>query len=169
MKVPIDYQGRQTIGQINNLRNIQFIRMVFKDFDERVTFRFAQFDLTRNSWRKYRAGTLCYDDNPNTNTLFDVDAVNIEENGQRIPFNYVLPDGITRENIPGQFSTFLQNEQSLSLRVCDLPDGCSKAIYKNINMDMRLFERLKMFVHAEEFNNIPLADTSASLFIRLGR
>jgi len=168
MKVPIDYQDRKTIGQINNLRNIQFIRMIFKDFDQRVTFRFAQFDLTRNSWRKYITETLCEGDDPNTATLFDVDAVNIEENGQRTPFNYVLPEGITRENIPGQFSNFFQNEQSLSLRVCDLPDGCARAIYKNVNLDMRLFKRLKMFVHAEEFDNRPLEDEEASVIIRLG-
>ncbi|MEL6986350.1 MAG: cell surface protein SprA [Bacteroidota bacterium] len=153
---------------MNNLRNIQFIRMIFKDFDERVTFRFAQFDLTRNSWRKYRTQALCDNDITQQRSLFDVDAVNIEENGQRTPFNYVLPEGITRENIPGQFSNFFQNEQSLSLRTCDLVDGCARAIYKNINFDMRLYERLKMFVHAETFDNRALLDGEASLIVRLG-
>ena len=47
------------------------------------------------------------------NTLFDVSAVNIEENGNRSPVNYVLPPGIEQEIDNTTTATRQQNEQSV--------------------------------------------------------
>ena len=86
-----------------------------RGFKKPVVMRFARLELVRNQWRRYSQdltssgvlGTGCDD----VETTFDVDAVNIEENSRRTPFNYVLPDGIQRELSLGVFNT-LQNEQS---------------------------------------------------------
>ena len=80
-----------------------------------------------------------------------------------------MPPGIQREQQLGSVQSLLQNEQALSVQVCNLQDGDSRAVYKSLNLDMRTFKVLKMFVHAENagagytFNH---GDLTA--FIRLG-
>ena len=44
----------------------------------------------------------------------------------------------------------------------------SRAVYKNINVDMRQFKRLRMFMHAEEGFSPGLNDGDLIGFIRLG-
>ena len=168
-KIPLDqYTGR--VGGIQDFRSIRFIRMYLKEFERPINFRFASFELVRNQWRRYQRSLKPnivgpVDDN-NDETLFDVNAVNIEENSSKTPFNYVLPPGIAREQSLGAFPNVLQNEQALSLEVCNLKDGDARAIYKILNLDMRVFERLQMFVHAETEDILNPGDMS--MFIRLG-
>lgn len=101
---------------------------------------------------------------------FDINAVTIEENAAREPFKYTIPFGIQRENVIGAFPNIRQNEQALSLTVCELGPCLGKAIFKPINMDMRLYERLKMFVHAEGRNasRANLQPNDTRLFMRIG-
>jgi len=169
-RVPID-QYTSKVGGIQDFRAMRFIRLYMTDFQERVTLRFARFDLVRNQWRVYNRdlktpGIFTQTDNEGA-TTFDVSAINIEENASKRPFNYVLPVGILREQSIGAFPNVLQNEQSLQLNVCNLGDGDARGVFKNnINLDMRVFERLKMFVHAESQEDIQ--EGEVSMFIRLG-
>jgi hypothetical protein len=97
----------------------------------------------------------------NDNTNFDVEAVNIEENSYREPIRYVSPPGVVREQLYNNNSVINQNEQSLVLRVAGdgLQAGDSRAVFKNISVDMRQFKKLKMFLHAESLPGEPdLAD-----------
>ena len=169
-KIPLD-QFTSRVGGIQDFRSIRFIRMYMKDFTRPVTLRFARFELVRNQWRRYRrslqpltVGTIPPDGG--SETLFDVNAVNIEQNSSKEPFNYVLPPNIRREQSLGAFPNVLQNEQSLSLEVCGLQDGDARAIFKNLNLDMRVFEELRMFVHAE--SDDILNDGDMNMFIRIG-
>ncbi len=183
VKIPLNNTAiRKTVGGIQDFRSIQFIRIIAKEFDKRVTFRFATLELGRNQWRTYKhtlfAGgptTACPDISPATSlaTPFDVNSVNIEENSERQPFKYVLPPGIKRENSVGAFPDALQNEQSLSLSTCHLYPCDAKGIYKLLNLDMRQFGRMKMVVHAETVD--PLVTMTPiwkagdlRLFLRLG-
>ena len=158
------------IGGIQNFRSIRFMRMYLKEFQSTVHLRFARLELVRNQWRRYQrnldAPGLGSPNDVDNFTEFAVNSVNIEENSEKEPFNYVIPRGIEREQSLGAFPQILQNEQSLSLNVCNLIDGDARAIYKNINFDMRVFEKLKMFVHAE----IPIGEVEQDLtfFMRLG-
>jgi len=169
-KIPLD-QFTSKVGGIQDFRSIRFIRMYMKEFTRPLTLRFARLELVRNQWRRYRrslepltVGSIPPDGG--TETLFDVNAVNIEQNSSKEPFNYVLPPNIRREQSLGAFPNVLQNEQSLSLEVCGLQDGDARAIFKNLNLDMRVFEELRMFVHAESEDI--LNDGDMNMFIRLG-
>ncbi|GIV27958.1 MAG: hypothetical protein KatS3mg027_1772 [Bacteroidia bacterium] len=56
------------------------------------------------------------------------------------------------------------------MRVVNLEDGDARAIYRNIELDARMFKKMRMFVHAEK---IPTADNllkdgDLTLFVRLG-
>ncbi len=159
-KIPLD-QYTSRVGSIQDFRSIRFIRMYMHGFEDEITLRFARLELVRNQWRRYQRedlkilidGTETPVQNiagSNSNTIFDVNAVSIEENSERLPFSYVLPPGIEREQSTNTtFPDILQNEQSLSMEICDLPPNGFRSIYKNIILDMRLYKRLRMFVHAE--------------------
>ncbi|MDX1684555.1 MAG: cell surface protein SprA [Saprospiraceae bacterium] len=165
-RVPINAPDK-TIGNIQNFRSIQFFRMVYKGFTEQTTFRFAKLELVRNQWRRYEKEP-CGDNRDLGKTSIDV--VNIEEHNARLPFNYVVPEGIQRERTVGTFADQLQNEQSLALDIDDLPgQGCPRSIFKLLNLDMRNFERLKMFVHGETPEEITAEQDDLFVFIRMGR
>ena len=99
-RVPV-YQPDKVIGSISDFKSIRFLRMLFTDFNDPIICRFATFDLVRGEWRRYNFDLsepgeyIPIDDQ--TVTSFDVSSVNIEENGNRSPINYVLPPGIEQE------------------------------------------------------------------------
>lgn len=169
-RIPLnDYKER--IGVIRDFRAIQFMRVVLTDFEKPVTLRFAKFELGRNQWRKYRRPFLSDQSTDCKNDQFDLNKVNIEENSSRTPFNYVLPAGIIRENnIGGFLQNALQNEQSLAIKFEKFCGNTTKAIYKLTNLDLRLYERMKMFVHFEgaESNAFVVKENTVSAFLRFG-
>lgn len=173
-KLPLDYSQRKQIGGIQDFRSIRFIRMFWKGFSERTTFRFATLELGRNQWRRYLQPIPRLEDPCASDFFqyvpgpFDINAVNIEEHSARSPFNYTIPAGIQREQSVGAFPDVLQNEQALSMTICDLDKCDAKAIFKPLNMDLRQFDRIKMFVHAEELEGKQLDTNDLRIFIRLG-
>ncbi len=154
-KIPLDLQAREQIGGIQDFRSVRFVRMFWKGFTERTTFRFATLELGRNQWRRFTQALPNVDDPTKicdagfSQIPFDINAVSIEENSARLPFNYTIPYGIQREQSVGAFPDILQNEQSLALSVCQLAECDARAVFKSLNMDLRQYKRLKMFAHAE--------------------
>ncbi|HMV22959.1 MAG TPA: cell surface protein SprA [Saprospiraceae bacterium] len=164
--VPIQEYSRK-VGGIQDFRSIRFIRMYLTGFNQEVTLRFATLELIRSQWRRYkRPFSSVIEVDPDNKTSFDVKSVSIEENSQKLPFNYVTPPGIIRENTLSNAQSLLQNEQSIAINVCNLKPGDSRAIYKLSGMDLRVFERMKMFVHAESQEKI--APGGLSVFLRMG-
>lgn len=160
------------VGDIEGFNTISFIRMFMTSFEQPMTLRFARLELLRGEWRKYSYDLRSTGDvigsDPN-NATFDISVVNIEENGTRTPINYEIPPGIQQEVNIG--STVLQrlNEQSLALRVCDLEDGDARGAFKNLDLDLRLYNKLKMFVHAEASGDEDaLKNGDLTVFVRLG-
>lgn len=174
MKIPLD-QFTAKVGGIQDFRSIRFVRMYMTGFSEETILRFARLDLIRNQWRRYQrslteAGAYLPGETSNS-TSFDVNSMNIEENGGRAPYPYVMPPGVQREAALGALPGALQNEQSLAMTICGLEDGDARAVYKNLNMDMRVYKRLRMFVHAEDLpleSNVSNDPGDLSLFIRMG-
>tara|TARA_B100001758_G_scaffold62460_1_gene52002 strand:- start:29532 stop:36716 length:7185 start_codon:yes stop_codon:yes gene_type:complete len=170
-RIPI-HSPDNIIGGIRDFKSIRFMRLAFADFKQPIICRFATFDLVRGEWRRYNfslseAGEYIPGDDQGS-TSFDVSAVNIEENGNREPINYVLPPGIEQELDNTTTTQRQQNEQSLVLKVCDLKDGDSRAAYKTSDIDVRTYKRIKMFVHAEGENENSLKKGDLSCFLRLG-
>ncbi len=170
-KIPIrDWEGR--FGSIPDFRSIRFMRMFMKDWNQEVTLRFARLELVRGEWRKYfenLAGPGEVEPNDDEATIFNIAAVNIEENGNREPVPYIVPPGIIREQDVASANLRNMNEQSLSFEVCNLLDGDARAAYRNINFDMRQYKRLRMFAHAEALTGAnDLADDELTVFVRLG-
>ena len=170
-KVPIrDFEQR--VGGISDFRSIRFMRMFMKGWRQPVTLRFARLELIRGEWRKFEeslAGPQEIEPDDPSDTQFAISAVNVEENGYRQPINYVVPPGIIREINVATANQAQLNEQSLQLEICGLEDGDARAAYRNINFDMRMYKRLRMFVHGEAFrSDEPLETGDLSVFVRLG-
>jgi cell surface protein SprA len=173
-KVPLDYAQRKAINGIQDFRSIRFIRMFMKGFDQRTTFRFAALELGRNQWRRFSQQIPltkpCITDMvvPDPTVSFDVNKVNIEENAARTPYNYTIPYGIQRQQSVGAFPDILQNEQALAMSVCNLKYCDARGIFKTLNMDIRQFKRIRMFVHAEAKGGDVLDQKSLKVFMRIG-
>ena len=168
-KIPLR-EHTDKVGNIRNFKSIRFIRMFMTNFEKETHLRFATMDLVRGEWRGYSKALNLPDKLPVTTAALDVQAVNVEENSDKTPVNYILPPGITRETDPGQPQLLQQNEQSMLMRVYDLSPGDAKAVYRNTTYDMRQYKRLQLFVHAERFiDDIQnLRDNDLSIFIRIG-
>ncbi len=170
-KIPI-FKPENTIGDISDFRSIRFMRMFMTGFNSEVTVRFGSLDLVRGDWRAYTQTLDPTDVNVDDDgTILDVLAVSVQENNQRCPVNYIIPPGVQREQLYNNNTLINQNEQSLSLRVsgAGLQPNDSRAVFKNVSVDMRQFKKLKMFLHAESLpNEIALRDNQMVGFIRFG-
>ncbi len=173
-QIPVT-QFEEAFGGIQGFTSIQFMRMYMTGFEQDITMRLAELSLVRNQWRKYskciqEPGEYQPDDNGGT-AEFNVTAVSVEQNSNRQPINYVLPPNVQRQQLfTGNSSVaLLQNEQSLSVQVCDLEDGVGKGVFKTERFDMRPFKRLKMLLHAESrdpFDDLEEGDIAA--VVRIG-
>ena len=168
-KVPIN-QPSNKVGGISDFRSIRFMRMFMTNFQQNTVLRFGTLDLVRGDYRRYQ---LTLDPNESDplleNTLFEVATVSIQENENRDPIPYVLPPGVYREEFLNNNNSIRQNEQSLSMTVCDLEAQDSRAVYKNFRLDMRQYNKMEMFLHAESrLNEVPLAENEMVAFIRMG-
>ena len=170
-KIPLhgDSSNVRTVGNIRNFKSIRFMRLYLTNCEHETHLRFATMALVRGEWRSYNKDLYPLGTNVNTGATMDVEAVNIEENSNKTPVNYILPPGVTRQTDPGQAQLVPLNEQSMVLRVHNLSPLDARAVYRNVNYDMRNYKRFQMFVHAEQMEDAPnLKDGDLSCFVRLG-
>jgi hypothetical protein len=176
-RVPIRDPQKNAIGGITDFRSIRFMRMYMTGFEDSITLRFAKLDLVRNQWRQYaneidssgNYKTIGADNTSSINTL----AVSIEQNGSRQPVNYVIPPGIERvQLLSNNGVNLLQNEQALSVQINHLQKGKTpRGIFKTMNIDIRKYGNLSMFLHAESQMNTasPIKDKELTAIIRMGQ
>lgn len=172
-RIPVE-QFQQKVGNIPDFKSIRFIRMFVTGFEDSVVMRFGKLELIRNQWRRFRnkldtTGNytpLPIPDYTNVNIL----SVNVEENDQRQPIVYRIPPGIERQqqlsnnNVP-----LFMNEQSLSMQICGMPATESRGVFKTMNLDMRQYGKLDMFIHAESVEGAePLLPGDINAVIRIG-
>ena len=153
LKIPIR-QYEKKVGGIQDFKSIRFMRMYVSGFEDSLVLRFGNLQLVRADWRRYlntlkfppRVGPAI---DPNDRTELVVSTVNVNENSKRVPIPYVVPPGFSREIDPTQQANVQQNEQSLSIAVCNLGKDDARGAYRPIEYDIRNYKKLKMFVHAE--------------------
>ena len=164
-RIPLrEYERRE--GSITDFTSIRFMRMFLTNFQKPIVLRFGSLDLVRGEWRIYKQSLSA---GAETGTL-EMSAVNIEENNDKTPVNYVLPPGISRVTDPAQPQLVENNEQALNLVVRNLSHGEAKGVYKNTTLDLRQYKRMQMFTHANRLlpDATALKDRQLAVFIRLG-
>ncbi|QJD98405.1 cell surface protein SprA [Mucilaginibacter robiniae] len=172
-RVPIvDYTSKT--GNIEDFKSIRYIRTFMTNFADTAVLRMATLQLVRGEWRSYNAENSTVKviadpsitNPPLDNSTLDVQAVNVEANGNRSPIPYVLPPGIERQRDYNNLRTDTRlNEQSLELKVTNLRNGYSRAAYRTFYNDLRTYKHINMFIHAE---GDQLSDNNVSAFVRLG-
>jgi cell surface protein SprA len=172
-RIPIaEYQLK--VGNIPDFKSIRFVRMYLNGFEDSVILRFAKLELIRNTWRRFNyeldtAGQ--YLPIPaNSTTTFNQLAVNVEENSSRTPIPYRTPPGVVRQQqLSNNNVNLLLNEQSLSIQTCDLKQNESRGVFKTMNLDLRQYGKLELFVHAESINSSgDIKDNELYSVIRIG-
>lgn len=172
-RIPIK-QYDQKIGNIPDFKSIRFMRMFATNFDDSVVMRFGKLELVRNQWRKYQFEidtTGNYVNLPtNDPTAVNTLAVNVEENDQRDPIVYRIPPGIERQQqLSNNNVALFLNEQALSVQICNLAQKEARGVFKTMNLDMRQYGKLSMFIHAESVKNQqPLTNGDLNAVIRIG-
>ncbi len=161
-KIPVKSMT-DSVGSLSSLRSIRFMRVMLTGFKSDVTLRMGAFDLVRSEWRQYEnsldSDLTNADDAERWHTGFDVVSLNVQENTQRSPIPYMSPPGVIREQLYSNNAVINQNEQALSLRVyatngsndinSGLEPGDTRAVFKYVNVDMRQYKKIRMFLHAE--------------------
>ncbi len=172
-RIPVkDFESK--VGNIPDFKSIRFLRMFATGFDDSVVMRFGKLELVRNQWRKFQFDidtTGQYVKLPAVDPIeFNTLAVNLEENDQRQPVRYVIPPGIDRQQqLSNNNVQLFLNEQSLSIQACGLQKGDTRGVFKTMNLDMRQYGKLRMFMHAEGRNsNDAIKDNSLTAIIRIG-
>ena len=166
-RIPVE-EFESKVGSISDFSSVRFMRMYMTGFEQPIVLRFANLDLVRGEWRNYTQ-TLYTGDKPSVSGTIVPSSVNIEENNDKTPVNYVLPPGVTRILDPSQPQLTQENESALALTVENLATGDARAVYKTTNIDLRHYKHLQMFVHANAMEgDTELQDNQMSLFLRLG-
>ncbi len=146
-RIPIRNGNAKIVGGISDFNSIRFMRMYLTGFKIPVVLRFGELQLVGGDWRRY---TRKFEndteqlDNTQLNN-FEVGVASIEQNNA----TYVMPPGISRELLQGTNRIQRQNEQAVTIKVNDLPSKETRSIYKNIEIDLRRYKNLRMFIHAE--------------------
>ena len=166
-RIPVDDYEKK-VGSINDFSSVRFMRMYLTGFEQPIVLRFASLELVRGEWRNYTQ-TLYTGEKPSVSGKLRTASVNIEENNDKTPVNYVLPPGISRVQDPSQPQLSQENEASLSITVENLASGDARAVYKTTSVDLRHYKHLQMFVHANALEgDTELANNQMSVFFRLG-
>ena len=162
-RLPIN-EPTSSVGGITDIRSVRFARLYLTNFAQPTVLRFATLDLVRSDWRRY---TLDLDNDPTNNSTdaeFNVAIIGEQENGDV----YVSPPGVRREELNNNNNIIRQNEQALVLQACNLEPEDSRGVFKNINVDMRQYKKLKLFLHADAQEGQTLDSGELIAFIRMG-
>jgi cell surface protein SprA len=173
-RIPIKGYTRK-VGNIPDFKSIRFARLYLTDFEDSVVLRLARLDLVRNQWRQFGFNidtTGSYTPvNNSVGTIFNTLAVNLEDNSSRQPVNYLMPPGVERVQLLSNNGVNLQqNEQALSMRVSNLATGDARGVFKTLNLDIRQYGKMSMYVHAESIiGQRTVKDNELNAVIRIGQ
>ncbi len=175
-RIPINSGSR--VNNVPDFKSINFMRMFLTDFEEEVVLRLTEFQFVATQWRRYlddlREPQQAVNPPEPPFADFEVGSVSIEENSEKLPFNYRVPPGIIRQSLNGNTQPgFLQDERSLLLKTCNLEDGDARGVFKTVRQDLRQYKNMKLWVHAEAVNDAGVPSNffergDATVFIRLG-
>ena len=175
-RVPIKSFSNR-MGGIRDFKSIRFLRMYLTGFEDSITLRFAKLDLVRNQWRQFaydvdNSGEYKLITPENNTATVNTIAVSLEENGSRTPVNYLVPPGIERvQLLSNNGVNLLQNEQALSVQLNRLQKNTTpRGVFKTMNIDIRRYGSLSMFLHAENKNQPDIVEKGViTAVLRIGQ
>lgn len=166
-KIPIYSPDASHNIDANDFRSISFMRMYMTGFQQETLLRIGTLDLVRGDYRRYiQSGLEVNTEGINTQGNIDMGITSVSTEETQ---NYISPPGVIREQLMNNNTIVREDEKSLSLSVEDLPNQDARAVYKNFNIDMRQYENLELFLHAEPLDPTQTLDDGAlTAFVRMG-
>ncbi len=146
VRIPVrDFTRR--VGDIEDFRGIETIRMWITGVDKPTTLRFATLELVGSQWEK---STSFSDERgaPSDTATVSISSVNTEENSGL----YQTPNGVVINRIlsQGAQGARLAREQSLVLEAENLGPGIQAGItkpYSERPLDLLKYSNIRMFAH----------------------
>ena len=175
MRIPIRGEHVEEIGN-PSYKTIRFFRMYLKGFHSPVILRMADLQLIGSQWWIMNPATN-YEDNSqglieDEKSRYDAlvtTVVSREENERSTFMPYRTPPGVNTDSDPGSIQQIRLNEQALQLTVENLQDGKNAMVYKNINLDLVNYGRVKMPIHAHRASeNDQANDDDVVAIFRIG-
>jgi cell surface protein SprA len=180
-RVPIRKYTRKTSeNPEDSFKSIRFMRLVTTDWEQPVVMRFATMQLVSNQYRVYtnriNDTTSTYQEtplDPLSKTVLKSSTVSIEENGcpagvdcgDSKPYPYAVPPGFVRDVNYATQARMEFNEQAISLAVEKLDPKDARGIFKNTDLNLNMYKRLKMFTHMHTEQG---TTENLGLFLRIG-
>lgn len=159
-------------GEISGFNSIRFIRMYMTGFKEETFLRFGALELTKTNWKVYKRDAKLFPEEGSTTNIdaIQISVVDKEKDTNKKPVGYCMPPNIKVTYDPSQPQAREENEKSMLLAVSNLEPKAAAGVYKTTSFDARQYERLKMYVHAENIINpvYEVPDNRLHLFVRLG-
>jgi len=118
---------------------VEYLRLFVTNATDTVHFRMADFNLVGNQWQKKDL----------KDSVMAISVVNIEDNYPA----YQSPPGVQRERDRSRpDEEIFRNEQSLNLRLTDLPMGQTREAVKYLfrSLDVFNYTQMKLFIHGED-------------------
>ncbi|EMR04546.1 T9SS outer membrane translocon Sov/SprA [Cesiribacter andamanensis] len=177
-RVPIrEFTG--TYGDPQGFETVRFLRTYLTGFTDPIALRFAKMQLVGSQWRRYTQDLR----NEGLNVVgeedfsnFTISAIGFEDNGQKedivsdpttVP--YVLPPNFVRDrDITAYNQDVRLNEQSIQMCIDELQDRDSRAIFKNVALDLINYGSIKMLLHAHAQQGSFVQDGEVTGFLRIG-
>ncbi len=172
IRIPVREFTRR-VGDIEDFRGIETIRMWMTGVDKPTTLRFATLELVGSQWEK----SLSFSDErgaPGDTATVSISSINTEENSGL----YQTPDGVVTNRIlsQGNQGARLAREQSLVLEAENLRPGIQAGItkpYSERPLDLLKYSNVRMFAHFNGRANNRILDGEedrgkVNLVLRLG-
>lgn len=145
------------------LESIEFLRMSFRNAQDSIRIRIADFALVGNQWQDIRRGDTAFA--RLGDTTFSISVVSLEETP-----GYIVPPGVIRERDKTRpDEEVYANEQSMSLQFRGLPAKQSRQAVRYYTfrpLDLFNYRTMKMFVHGDASWSPDGSD--AEVFLRFG-
>lgn len=167
LTIPLRNPSR-VLGTGVSFRNIPSVRMVLQGFDKKIQLRIAELRLISSDWIASEAAF--YGKDFDTESEIIVDRVNFDRDGARdaaSSYRYSIPPGVKQDKVVQNNETILQNEQALSLKVCDLNAAKRAAVQKEVNLNLLNYNELDMYVHLHQ-DLTQTQEQAPTFFFRLG-
>jgi len=147
-RIPLVDFKRMVGMQEANFNNISYYRLWFKGFDAPVHVRLHEIMIVGSQWTRETASLN--PTNPEADNTLRLGYVNIEDNAQP-PTSYSEPPGAQRDRLAGQAAVIYGNEQSLNMKLNNVPSGEHREAFRLFQSpnDIFNYRSLGIFVHGD--------------------
>lgn len=163
LRIPLG-EPSEAIGSAVSLQDVHALRLSLTGFAKEAQLRIAQFRLVSTTWSEYQSSI---EDGDKRSAHLSVSRLSLEEDGDKHPIPYLSPPQVEREQVATEWAVRAEDEQAVAMEIDYLEPGQPIALYKEMSLDLRHYERMELWSHLESLAGI--ASGELELFVRIGQ